>query len=178
MRRFGSIAAPEEVVRQVFFDFVRWPEWMPGVREVTILEADADQAVLDVVHAQFGQTFHIKQRCRIEPDGLRQSQISGKFKSWESRWRYVTPPEGEGTTVSCEMQLDPGLVAFFLPKRLLRGFLDRLYEDCLSGAEAQAMALAATAEAPGAEWETLLQVFETDTGLEIWVEGRRFFVER
>jgi len=76
------------------------------------------------------------------------------------------------------MQLDPGLVAFFLPKRLLRGFLDRLYEDCLSGAEAQAMALAATAEAPGAEWETLLQVFETDTGLEIWVEGRRFFVER
>ena len=141
MRRFGSIDAPEEVVRQVFFDFVRWPEWMPGVREVTILEADADQAVLDVVHAQFGQTFHIKQRCRIEPDGLRQSQISGKFKSWESRWRFVTPPEGEG-------------------------------------AEAQAMALAATAEAPGAEWETLLQVFETDTGLEIWVEGRRFFVER
>ena len=178
MRRFGSIDAPEEVVRQVFFDFVRWPEWMPGVREVTILEADDDQAVLDVVHAQFGQAFHIKQRCRIEPDGLRQSQISGKFKSWESRWRFVTPPEGEGTTVSCEMQLDPGLVAFFLPKRLLRGFLDRLYEDCLSGAETQAMALAATAEAPGAERETLLQVFETDTGLEIWVEGRRFFFER
>jgi len=24
----------------------------------------------------------------------------------------------------------------------------------------------------------LLQVFETDDGLEIWVEGRRFFVER
>ena len=44
--------------------------------------------------------------------------------------------------------------------------------------ELQAMALAATAEAPGAERETLLQVFETDTGLEIWVEGRRFFVER
>ena len=178
MRRFGSIDAPEEVVRQVFYDFVRWPEWMPGVREVTVLEADDNQAVLECIHHQFSQTFRIKQRCRIEPDGLRQSQISGKFKSWESRWRFVTPPEGEGTTVSCEMQLDPGLVALFLPKRVLRGFLDRLYEDCLSGAEAQARVLTATAEAPGAEPEMLLQVFETDSGLEIWVEGQRFFVER
>jgi ribosome-associated toxin RatA of RatAB toxin-antitoxin module len=178
MRRFGSIAAPMEVVRQVFVDFVRWPEWMPGVQEVKVLETAEDQAVIDVVHHQFGQTFHIKQRCRIERDGLRQSQISGKFKSWESRWRFVTPPEGEGTTVSCEMQLDPGLVAFFLPKRVLRGFLDRLYEDCLSGAEAQAQALAGTAEAPGTDREVLLQVFETDTGLEIWIEGQRFFIER
>lgn len=178
MRRFGSIDAPEEVVRQVFVDFSRWPEWMPGVKEVNVLEAGDDYAVIDVVHQQFGQTFHIKQRCRIEPDGLRQSQISGKFKSWESRWRFVTPPEGKGTTVSCEMQLDPGLVALFLPKRVLRGFLDRLYEDCLSGAEAQARVLTATAEASGTELETLLQVFETDSGLEIWVEGRRFFVER
>ena len=120
----------------------------------------------------------VRQRCRIEPDGLRQSQISGKFKSWESRWRFVTPPEGQGTTVSCEMQLDPGLVALLLPNRVLRGFLDRLYEECLSGAEAQALALSATAEAPRAEQETLLQVFETDAGLEIWVEGQRFFVER
>ena len=178
MRRFGSIDAPEEVVRQVFVDFVRWPEWMPGVQEVTVLEAVENEAVLDVVHHQFGQTFHIKQRCRIEPDGLRQSQISGKFKSWESRWRFVTPPEGEGTTVSCEMQLDPGLVAFFLPKRLLRGFLDRLYEDCLSGAEAQARVLTESAEAPATDRDVLLQVFETDDGLEIWVEGRRFFVDR
>ena len=178
MRRFGSIDAPAEVVRQVFVDFVRWPEWMPGVQEVTVLEAGEDQAVIDVVHHQFGQAFHIKQRCHIEPDGLRQSQISGKFKSWESRWRFVTPPEGEGTTVSCEMQLDPGLVAFFLPKRVLRGFLDRLYEDCLSGAEAQVRVLTESAVAPATDRDVLLQVFETDDGLEIWVEGRRFFVER
>ena len=178
MRRFGSIDAPKEVVQQVFVDFVRWPEWMPGVQEVTVLEAGENEAVLDVVHHQFGKAFHIKQRCRIEPDGLRQSQISGKFKSWESRWRFVTPPEGEGTTVSCEMQLDPGLVAFFLPKRVLRGFLDRLYEDCLSGAEAQARVLTESAEASATDRDVLLQVFETDDGLEIWVEGRRFFVER
>jgi ribosome-associated toxin RatA of RatAB toxin-antitoxin module len=177
MRRFASIDAAQDLVQQVFTDFVRWPDWMPGVREVTILEATDDEAVLDVLHHNFGQTFHVTQRCRITADGLHQSQIKGKFKSWESRWRFVTPPEGEGTTVSCEMKLDPGLVAWFLPKRVLRGFLDRLFEDCLSGAEAQARVLtdAATTEAAG---ETLLQVFETDSGLEIWVEGQRFFVER
>jgi ribosome-associated toxin RatA of RatAB toxin-antitoxin module len=178
MRRFASIDAPAEVVRQVFVDFVRWPEWMPGVQEVTVLEADEHQAVIDVRHHQFGQNFNIKQRCRIEADGLRQSQISGKFKSWESRWRFVTPPEGKGTTVSCEMQLDPGLVAWILPSRVLRGFLDGLFEDCLSGAAAQALAITGTAETAGAERETLLQVFETDSGLEIWIEGQRFFVER
>jgi ribosome-associated toxin RatA of RatAB toxin-antitoxin module len=177
MRRFAIIDAPPDVVRQVFVDFARWPEWMPGVQEVAILEASEDHAVLDVRHHQFGQTFHIKQRCWIESDGLRQSQISGKFKAWEARWRFVTPPEGEGTTVSCEMQLDPGLVAWILPKRMLRGLLDRLFDDCLNGAEAQAQLLTGTAEADAGE-ETLLQVFETKSGLEIWVEGRRFFVER
>lgn len=178
MRRFASIDAPEELVMAVFADFIRWPEWMPGVQEVTVLEAGENYAVLDVGHQQFGQTFHIKQRCRIEPDGLSQSQISGKFRSWESRWRFVTPPEGEGTTVSCEMKLDPGLVAWILPKRVLRGLLDRLFEDCLRGAEMQALSISGEPETPGAEAEVLLQVFETDDGLEIWVEGRRFFVER
>jgi len=177
MRRFASIDAPLELVQQVFTDFVRWPEWMPGVQEVTVLEAGDAQAVLDVLHHQFGQSFHITQRCRIERDGLSQSQIKGKFKSWQARWRFVAPPEGDGTTVSCEMQLDPGLVAWFLPKRVLHSFLDRLFDDCLAGAEAQARILTenARAEALG---ETLLQVFETETGLEIWVEGQRFLVER
>jgi ribosome-associated toxin RatA of RatAB toxin-antitoxin module len=178
MRRFASIDAPVELVHQVFVDFVRWPEWMPGVQEVTVLEAGDDHAVLDVVHHQFGRTFHIRQRCRIEADGLRQSQISGKFKSWESRWRFVTPPEGEGTTVSCEMQIDPGMVAWIMPRRVLRGLLDRLFDDCLVGAEAQSRALADAAAAPATDRDVLLQVFETDTGLEIWVEGQRFFVGR
>ena len=178
MRRFASIDAPVEAVRTVFIDFVRWPEWMPGVREVSILESGDDYAILDTIHHQFGQTFHIRQRCRIEPDGLRQRQISGKFKSWESRWRFVTPPEGEGTTVSCEMHLDPGLVAWILPKKIIRGMLDRLFEDCLTGAEEQARALVRAERGVADDREVLLQVFETDGGLEIWVEGQRFFVER
>ena len=178
MRRFSSIDAPEDVVRTVFTDFVRWPEWMPGVKEVTILESGDDYAVLETVHHQFGQTFRIKQRCRIEPNGLHQSQISGKFKSWESRWRFVTPPEGESTTVSCEMQLDPGLVAWILPRKVLRGLLDRLFEDCLAGAEDQARALAHAGQGVSTDHDVLLRVYETDDGLEIWIEGQRFFVER
>lgn len=177
MRRFGSIDAPHEIVRQIFVDFVRWPEWMPGVREVTILEAGETHATLDVLHHQFGQTFHIRQRCIVDADGLRQSQISGKFKSWEARWRFAPPPEGKGTTVSCEMELDPGFVSRLLPRGVLRGFLDRLFEDCLRGAEAQALALSEAAES-APEREVLLQVFETEEGLEIWFEGRRFLVDR
>ena len=85
MRRFGSIDAPEAAVRQVFFDFVRWPEWMPGVQEVTILEADDDQAVLDVTHHQFGQTFHIKQRFRRSvSEGLEEIDEVTKSHSPES----------------------------------------------------------------------------------------------
>ena len=177
MRRFGSIDAPEEVVRQVFADFVRWPEWMPGVQEVTVLEVGDGEAKLDVLHHQLGRTFHVTQRCTIEADGLRQSQISGKFRSWEARWRFVTPPEGRGTTVSCEMSLDPGRVAWFLPRRVLHGFLDRLFEDCLRGAEAQARAVSDAADSATGR-EVLLQIFETETGLEIFFEGQRFFVKR
>jgi hypothetical protein len=75
------------------------------------------------------------------------------------------------------MQLDPGMVAWILPRRVLRGFLDRIFEDCLAGAEEQARILTDAAEAEAAE-DTLLQVFETDEGLEIWIEGQRFFIER
>jgi ribosome-associated toxin RatA of RatAB toxin-antitoxin module len=177
MRRFGRIDAPKDVVQFVLTDFERWPDWMPGVQEVTILETDGVETNLEVRHHQFGRNFLQKQRCWIEPDGLRQFQISGQFKKWESRWRIVAPPDGEGTTVSCRMEVDPGFVGRLLPSGVWRGFLDRLFEDCLIGIEAQAQALTERPETAPADHDVLLQVFETDAGLEVWVEGRRFLVE-
>ena len=177
MRRVGRIDAPQNVVQGVLTDFEQWPEWMPGVRQVTILESDGTEAVLEVHHHQFGRNFRQKLWCRIEPDGLRQTQLEGQFKKWESRWRLVAPPDGEGTTVSLRMEVDPGFVGRLLPSGVWRGLLDRLFEECLIGVEAQAQALTERPEAAPADHDVLLQVFETDAGLEVWVEGRRFLVD-
>lgn len=177
MRRIGRIDAPVDVVRGVLADVERWTDWMPGVTQVTILESDGVESVLDVHHRQFGRIFRQKEWCRVEPDGLRQRLLEGQFKKWESRWRIVAPPDGEGTTVSCRMEVDPGFVGRLLPSGVWRGLLDRLFDDCLIGIEAQAQALTERPETAPADHDILLQVFETDAGLEVWVEGRRFLVE-
>jgi len=177
MRRIGRVDAPMDVVRGVLIDCESWPKWMPGVQQVTILESDGIESVLDVQFYQFGRKFRQKQWCRAEPDGLRQTLLEGQFKKWESRWRLVTPPEGEGTTVSLRMEVDPGFIGRLLPSGVWRGLLDRLFEDCLTGVEEMAEKLVEKPEPPPSDHEVLLQVFETDKGLEVWVEGRRFLIE-
>jgi len=177
MRRIGRIDAPVDVVRAVLADVERWTDWMPGVTQVTILESDGIESVLDVHHRQFGRIFRQKEWCRIEPDGLRQKLLEGQFKKWESRWRVLAPPDGEGSTVSLRMEVDPGFVGRLIPSGVWRGMLDRLFEECLSGAEAQAQTLTEKPAAARVDQEVLLQVFETDDGLEVWIEGRRFLVD-
>ena len=177
MRRIHRIDAPVDVVRGVLTDFERWPDWMPGVREVTILESDGVESVLEVIHHQFGRNLRQKQWCRIEPDGLRQTQLEGQFKKWESRWRVATPPDGEGSTVTLRMEVDPGFVGRLLPSGVWRGLLDRLFEDCLAGIEEMAEEHTEKVETLAVDHEVLLQVFETDDGLEVWVEGRRFLID-
>jgi len=177
MRRIGRIDAPVDVVRSVFADVERWTDWMPGVTQVTILESDGVESVLDVHHRQFGRNFRQKEWCRIEPDGLSQRLLEGQFKKWESRWRVVAPPDGEGSTVSLSMDVNPGFVGRLLPSGVWRGMLDRLFEECLAGAEAQALALCEQPAPAPPHHDVLLQVFETADGLEVWVEGRRFLIE-
>jgi len=177
MRRICRVDAPPEVVLGVLKDYERWPDWMPGVQQVAILESDGLESVVEVFLRQYGRNLRQKQRCRIEPDGLRHTQLEGQFKTWEARWRVVAPPEGEGSTVSLWMDVDPGFVGRLLPSGVWRGILDRLFEECLAGAEAQALALTEQPAAAPADRDVLLQVFETDDGLEVWVEGRRFLVD-
>jgi ribosome-associated toxin RatA of RatAB toxin-antitoxin module len=177
MRRISRTDAPVDVMCNVLIDYDRWPEWMPGVQRVDILESDGVESLVEVIVHQYGRKLRQLQRCRAEPDGLRQTQIEGLFKKWETRWRVVAPPEGEGSTISLWMDVDPGFVGRLLPGGMWRGILDRLFEECLTGAEAQAHALTEQPTATPADHEVLLQVFETDHGLEVWVEGRRFLIE-
>jgi len=178
MRRISRSNAPPDVVLEVLKDYERWPEWMPGVKQVEILDRDGLETIVEVYLRQYGRNLRQKQRCRVEPDGLRHTQLEGQFKTWEAQWRVVAPPEGDGSTVSLWMDVDPGLVGRLLPGGVWRGILDRLFEDCLAGVEAQALALTKQPVAASEKSDVLLQVFETDDGLEVWVEGRRFFVER
>jgi ribosome-associated toxin RatA of RatAB toxin-antitoxin module len=177
MRRIGRIDAPVDVVLGVLADVEGWIDWMPGVTQVTILESDGIESVLDVHHRQFGRIFRQKEWCRVEPDGLRQRLLEGQFKKWESRWRVVAPPDDEGSAVSLGMEVDPGFVGRLLPSGVWRGILDRLFEECLTGLEKMAEELGEKPEPLPVDDKVLLQVFETDDGLEVWVEGRRFLVE-
>jgi len=178
MRRISRMDAPVDVIRGVLIDYESWPDWMPGVQQVAILESDGVESVVEVHLLQYGRKLRQKQRCRVEPDGLRQTQLEGMFKKWEAQWRIAAPPDGEGSTVTLSMDVDPGIVGRLLPGGVWRGILDRLFEDCLTGIEEMAEERFERPEPLRADHEVLLQVFETDTSLEVWVEGRRFVVDR
>jgi hypothetical protein len=176
IRKFGRVNAPPEVVRSLYLEAESWPTWQAGVTTATVIERTDTTIEVEVDGRFMGQRMHGVFDCRIEPDGFYQHQRTGWLKRWDTRWRFLTPPDGRGTTLVCELEIDAGIMGSFVPKSFLRRFVDRAFSETLDNlnaraAEIGAPALASPASDGGAV--TLLEVFETPIGFEVLVGGRR-----
>ena len=181
IRKFGLVDAGPDLVRLIFIDAEAWPEWQPGVGESTVLERTGDTLVAEVDGRFMGQHMHGIFDCRIEPDGFRQNQRTGWLKRWDTYWRFTTPPDGRGTTLICELDIDAGFVGSFVPKSFMRRFVDRVFAETICNLNARAAELTAEASPPPAPTDdtvTLLEVFETPVGYEVLLGGRRITLEK
>jgi len=178
IRKFGIVDAPIPVIRDIFADLEAWPQWMPTVRAVRVLERSQERALAEVdrIHRRRVQTTTFE--YRFGPDGQTERQVAGIAKKWESAWRYETGPHGQGTLVSCRLDLDMGFVGWFAPAKMIQDWIDRTFDKTLRalGEQAQLIEPRARPDEPTRTeiHPSTIQVFATPGELEVWVDGRKY----
>ncbi len=173
IRKYIHIEAPVETVTALFHDYERWAEWMPGIRSVKVLERTGDLITIKLTHSQMGQTLRQIVECRLLPTGLAQRQIKGRFRKWDTKWRFQPSPKGSGTTIALEFDLDIGMLDMVLFSGLVRRSVDRMVRVCARNIQNRLDAQSGVQQPLAAhESEILLQVFDIGGELEVRVGDR------
>ncbi|MCP4202724.1 MAG: hypothetical protein GY769_12415 [bacterium] len=178
IRKFGTVDAPVEVVRGLFANLESWPQWMPAVREVRVLERSETRALAEIDRTH-GRRIHTTTfEFLFNPNGQRERQVAGIARKWESDWRFQVGPQDTGTLVSCRLELNMGLIGLLAPSRMIQRWIDRTFEKTLRGIREQARLSESEAAlesgAPGEFHMPGIQVFATPTELEIWIGDRKY----
>jgi ribosome-associated toxin RatA of RatAB toxin-antitoxin module len=158
----------------IFADTTRWSEWMPGIEKATPVHAPDGLSVIDLDLQMMGHRFKQRLECRVVGSTVRMRQVSGVLKKWQSTWAFGPAPGNAGTTASCELDVDLGMMALVIPARFIQDEIDRVFDETVAGARREVqLRTEARRIAASASGETLLEVFETRTGFEVWIGGRR-----
>lgn len=173
IRKFARVACPERDLLDLFADGENWKSWMPGLGRSTLVSRSQNEMVVDIVQEHLGRNHELRIESRFVGSTVRQQQIRGFFKRWQAVWSFSPSPGGSGTTVSCELDIDLGMMGLLAPARVVQGSVDRFFDDTVAGAERALRARERQPSGAGDRGETLLEVFETRTGLEVWVAGRK-----
>ncbi len=180
IRKFGTVDAPVEVVRALFADIESWPQWMPTVREVRVLERSETRVLAEIDRIQRRRVQTTTFEFLFSSNGQIERQIAGMAKKWESNWRFQTGPRNTGTLVSCRLDLDMGLMGLLAPSRMIQRWIDETFEKTLRGAREQARLPDAATAVVGAEPAApvpRVQIFATPTELEIWIGDRKYVAQ-
>jgi ribosome-associated toxin RatA of RatAB toxin-antitoxin module len=181
IKKVARIDAPLDAVQGVFADVLNWPHWMPGIQTAKIVEGSDDQFVAEFKQNQLGRRSTQVMAFRRHAQGIHTRQVSGWFKHWEADWRFLQPPDKKGTTVSFAVQFDLGLLGFFATTRMIQRVVDRIFDDMMTNLERrmQSLSTGGQDQAPetGPEEETVLEVFQTSTGLEVRIDGKKYLLK-
>jgi len=175
--KFGRVDLEPDRVRAIFMDTENWPVWMPGVEKAKTLHPGDGRKRVAVRQRLRGRAFEMDLDCRFAPDRLRFVQVKGSMRRWDSSWRFDPSPDGLGTTITFELDMElGGLLGLVATKRIMDAFLDELFSETLYRLNARGQALAAdfAAEpAPPGE-DVILRVYQNEQGLELWHDGRTY----
>ena len=175
--KFGRVDLEPDRVRAIFMDTENWPLWMPGIEQAQTLQQGATGKRLALRQRLRGRAFEMDLDCRFSPERLRFVQLQGSLRRWDSSWRFDPSPDGSGTTVTFELEMElGGLLGLLATERVMDGFLDQLFNETLHRLHARGRELGADQDAepapPGAD--VLLRVYQTEQGLELWYDGQRY----
>jgi ribosome-associated toxin RatA of RatAB toxin-antitoxin module len=113
-----TVGAPPDRCYAVAVDFERYPEWARDVKEVTVLERDAQgrSARVEYRVAGLGQSIHyvLEYDYGDAPDSFSWRLVESD-KLHQLDGRYGFEPEGTGTRVAYDLTIDvsiplPGLI--------------------------------------------------------------------
>lgn len=179
IRKFGKIGTDRRMVLNILQDTDNWTQWMPALESMETLQRSEGFARLILNQRMRGRRLKQVIDCRFVDNGILLTQHRGEFKKWALNWLCMAPPDGRGTTLKCEVEIEMrGVMGLLASDRVVDMFLDDLFRESLTHIEARARELEAQAVegevAPGEE--ILLSVYQTPQGLEIRMGENTFFV--
>jgi ribosome-associated toxin RatA of RatAB toxin-antitoxin module len=188
MKKMTTLRAPVELVHELFSDIGAWPQWMPDIRRARVLERTSDHVRVDMSTVMLGRTFDQTVEFQLQPGRVAQKQIVGQFKKWEAEWRFWAAPAVDATILSAAFDIDFGFLGLFVSERKVADTMNEWFSQLTVNAEEQlkkrpvprptasAPNLSPSSPSPAASTETVLQVFQREDGLEVWIQQQRFFI--
>ena len=168
---------------RVLLEFENWPEWLVSMRITNVLRTGEEQAVIDL--AMEHGIIKIQLKLEVKRSGENSfafRRVSGWLKHFSSEWTLTPYSQGSGTMLAISTEAEGGL---FVPKSLIYHELGEHFEEW-----ARALDLRARSFIPSEEIEVdteeviptevakILQAFQTEKGLEIWLLGKRYLVKK
>lgn len=140
IERSVVIAADPANVYELAKNMEAFPQYMPDVREVTVVEREERSMTtrwrVHVIGRDFRWTEH--DEFDDEKPSIRYTQIEGDIKKFEGEWRFIPADEG-GVRVelTCDAELGvPMLDSLFNP--VLKKAMEMNIDKMLQGIKAQA----------------------------------------
>ena len=172
IRRIARIDAGLPQVVDLFRDVGAWESWMPGITRSRVLtKSGAETVRAKVAQSGFGRAWANTIEVRFVGDKVRVHAVEGLFR-WRADWSFLKPPGDEGTTVSLELEVEPGLLSTAFRRPFFK-MSERRFDETVAVIAQQARRRQ-TPETRPAAGRTLLVVYETADGLEVWYRGRRY----
>lgn len=168
----AKVSGPLDRVIGCLRRFDTWQEWMPQVVQCRLLEEDEKHAVVEL-HSTVGMSM--KQLLEFDLAGqhaFRFKQRSGRLNRFEGEWRFLTPPDGAGTTIAASVEIDAG---FFVPQAMVHSSYTTYFRKVMAAVEKRlgpAAAPAPAAPAARRRVRRLFRIVRTSAGLVIQSRGQ------
>jgi ribosome-associated toxin RatA of RatAB toxin-antitoxin module len=110
--RAADIAASPQACFDALIDYDRLPEWQGTVREVRVLERDANgrgSVVEYVVDARVKTVRYKLRQIYDEPRRVGSEYLGGDFRDFRGEWRFEDGGPGR-THAELDLRIDPGLL--------------------------------------------------------------------
>ncbi len=172
---YGQVDVELAQVRTIFADTDNWPKWMSGIETSQIRNREQDHSRVSLTQNLQGRNLQQLLECRFPPDRLELVQLEGNLRRWECTWHFTPSPEDRCTTLSCNIELEiGGLLGMLVSSRHLHALSERLFDETLRGLEAWARQSETIVAQDEPDNDVLLRLYETENGLELWLEGRLY----
>jgi ribosome-associated toxin RatA of RatAB toxin-antitoxin module len=128
--RSAEIAATPQACFDALTDFERLPDWQGAVRDVEVLERDAQgrgTVVEYVVDARLRTVRYRLRQIYDEPRRLASEYLGGDFRDFGGEWR-LRDAAGGHTHVELDLRIDPGR---FVPRPLRNAIADAVMRSAL-----------------------------------------------
>jgi ribosome-associated toxin RatA of RatAB toxin-antitoxin module len=133
--RTAEIDASPQACFDALTAFERLPSWQGAVKEVQVLERDAQgrgTVVEYAVDARFRTVRYRLRQSYDEPRRIASEYLGGDFRDFRGEWRFE--PAGAGRThVELDLHIDPGR---FVPGPLRTAIADAVMRRALRDLEA------------------------------------------